>query len=177
SRTVPSACRPSATSMTRSRFWESTPTRPHATASPPPDPHPTLSARRLPRRAFSMPRRHLHGLPHDRSSAPYRCRCPRPADEGADRPGPARGPARHRLRPPRRGAGPMTTTPLYDQTLATWPARDSDPSTSHSAVPDKPTVALVQARVLAILDQHGPCTHDEIHDYYTLRHGPVSAQN
>ena len=71
----------------------------------------------------------------------------------------------------------MTTTPLYDQTLAIWPARDSDPSTSHAAVPDKPTVALVQARVLAILDQHGPCTHDEIHDYYTLRHGPVSAQN
>lgn len=59
----------------------------------------------------------------------------------------------------------------------TWPARDTDPSTSHAAVPDKPTVALVQARVLAILDAHGPLTHEEIHDYYVLRHGHVTEQN
>lgn len=71
----------------------------------------------------------------------------------------------------------MSTTPLYDQTLATWPARDRDPATSHAAVPDKPSVALVQTRVLSILDQHGPCTHDEIHDHYVLRYGPVSPQN
>lgn len=70
----------------------------------------------------------------------------------------------------------MTATPIHDSITA-WPARDTDPSTSHAAVPDKPTVALVQARVLAILDAHGPCTHDEIHDYYTLRHGRVSEQN
>lgn len=69
------------------------------------------------------------------------------------------------------------TTPIYDETRTAWPARDTDPSTSHAAVPDKSTVALVQARVLSILDAHGPCTHDEIHDYYILRYGPVSAQN
>lgn len=69
------------------------------------------------------------------------------------------------------------TTPIYEATSTTWPARDRDPSTSHEAVPDKPSVALVQARVLSILDKHGPCTHDEIHAQYMLRHGPVSAQN
>ena len=71
----------------------------------------------------------------------------------------------------------MTATPIFDQARTAWPARDKDPATSHDAVPDKPTVALVQARVLAILDAHGPCTHDEIYDYYTLRHGRVSEQN
>lgn len=71
----------------------------------------------------------------------------------------------------------MTATPIFDQVSTAWPARDKDPSTSHAAVPDKPTVAFVQARVLSILDAHGPSTHDEIHDYYTLRHGAVSAQN
>lgn len=71
----------------------------------------------------------------------------------------------------------MTTTPIYDHVTRSWPARDRDPSTSHAAVPDKPTVALVQARVLSILDTHGPLTHDEIHDHYTLRHGAVSKQN
>lgn len=69
------------------------------------------------------------------------------------------------------------TTPIFDQTRTTWPARDSDPSTSHAAVPGKRTVVHVQSRVLDILTEHGPCTHDEIHDWYILRHGPVSAQN
>ena len=69
------------------------------------------------------------------------------------------------------------STPIYEQARTAWPARDRDPSTSHAAVPDKPTVALVQTRVLSILDAHGPLTHDEIHDHYTLRHGPVTAQN
>ena len=63
------------------------------------------------------------------------------------------------------------TTPIFDQARTAWPARDKDPSTSHDAVPDKPTVALVQARVLSILDAHGPCTHDEIRDWYLLAHG------
>lgn len=71
----------------------------------------------------------------------------------------------------------MTTTPIHDAVAATWPARDRDPSTSHAAVPTASKVVLVQARVLAILEQHGPCTHDEIHDYYVLRHGAVSKQN
>lgn len=68
------------------------------------------------------------------------------------------------------------STPIHDSITA-WPARDRDPSTSHAAVPDKPTVALVQQRVLAILDQLGPATHDEIHEHYVLHHGPVTAQN
>lgn len=71
----------------------------------------------------------------------------------------------------------MTATPIYDETRTAWPARDKDPSTSHAAVPDKPTVALVQARVLAILDAHGPCTHDDIHARYVDRYGPVTPQN
>lgn len=70
----------------------------------------------------------------------------------------------------------MTATPIFDAMTA-WPARDSDPSTSHVAVPDKPSVALVQTRVLAILDAHGPSTHDEIHAHYTRLHGPVTPQN
>ena len=71
----------------------------------------------------------------------------------------------------------MTATPIYAQVAQSWPARDKDPSTSHAAVPDKPTVALVQARVLAILDQWGPLTHEDLHDAYTLAHGPVTPQN
>ena len=71
----------------------------------------------------------------------------------------------------------MTTTPIFDQVHQTWPARNTDPSTSHAAVPTKRTVALVQVRILSILATHGPCTHDEIHDHYVLRHGPVSEQN
>lgn len=59
----------------------------------------------------------------------------------------------------------------------TWPARNSDPSTSHEAVPDKPSCDLVRARVLKLLEQHGPCTHDEIHDWYVLTHGATTEQN
>ena len=69
------------------------------------------------------------------------------------------------------------SAPIYEQVTQSWPARDRDPSTSHAAVPDKPTVALVQARVLSILDVHGPLTHEEIHDFYVIRHGYVSEQN
>lgn len=69
------------------------------------------------------------------------------------------------------------SAPIYEQVTQSWPARDRDPSTSHAAVPAKPTVALVQARVLSILETHGPLTHEEIHDYYVIRHGWVSDQN
>lgn len=71
----------------------------------------------------------------------------------------------------------MTTTPIFDQVRAAWPARTSDPVTSHDAVPDKPSCDLVRSRVLRILTNQGPMTHDEIHDWYVLAHGPTSGQN
>lgn len=71
----------------------------------------------------------------------------------------------------------MTATPIYAQVSRSWPARDRDPSTSHAAVPSASKVAMVQARVLAIIDAHGPLTHEEIHDYYVIRHGYVTKEN
>lgn len=60
------------------------------------------------------------------------------------------------------------STPLYDRLHA---ARFTDPTTSHEAVPNGEKVRLIQTRIYAILTDHGPATHDEIRDWYILRHG------
>lgn len=65
------------------------------------------------------------------------------------------------------------STPIYEQTLATWPARDRDPSTSHAAVPSVSKVWQIQARILDILTDHGPLTHNQIRGAYLKRHGPT----
>lgn len=62
----------------------------------------------------------------------------------------------------------MTTTPIFDRLHA---ARFTDPTTSHEAVPVGHRVRIIQERILAILTDHGPSTHDEIRDWYLLRHG------
>lgn len=61
----------------------------------------------------------------------------------------------------------MTATPIY----ASMAARLSDPDTSHAAVPSVSKVWQIQARILNILTDHGPLTHDEIRDHYLTLHG------
>lgn len=58
-------------------------------------------------------------------------------------------------------------TPIY----ASLAARLTDPPTSHAAAPTVPKVWLIQTRIIQILEQHGPCTHEEIRDWYVLAHG------
>lgn len=58
-------------------------------------------------------------------------------------------------------------TPIY----ASLAARLSDPPTSHAAAPPVSKVWQIQSRILSILEAHGPCTHDEIRDWYLLAHG------
>lgn len=63
----------------------------------------------------------------------------------------------------------MTTidTPIY----ASLAARLTDPSTSHAAAPPVSKVWQIQARIIQILEQHGPCTHEQIRDRYVRAHG------
>ena len=61
----------------------------------------------------------------------------------------------------------MDHTPIY----ASLAARLTDPPTSHAAAPPVSKVWQVQARIISILEQHGPCTHEEIRDWYVLAHG------
>lgn len=63
------------------------------------------------------------------------------------------------------------TTPIYDELRIGMAARMSDPATSHAAVPPLSKVWQVQQRVLSILTDHGPLTHDHIRRHYIARHG------
>lgn len=58
-------------------------------------------------------------------------------------------------------------TPIF-HSLA---ARLEDPATSHAAAPPLGRVWMIQHRVLNILEDHGPLTHDQIRDKYLSRHG------
>lgn len=58
-------------------------------------------------------------------------------------------------------------TPIYTSLAA----RLTDPPTSHAAAPPVSKVWQIQAHIIRILDQHGPCTHEEIRDWYVLAHG------
>ena len=58
-------------------------------------------------------------------------------------------------------------TPIY----ASLAARLTDPPTSHAAASTVPKVWLIQTRIIQILEQHGPCTHEEIRDRYLHAHG------
>lgn len=61
----------------------------------------------------------------------------------------------------------IADTPIYSSLAA----RLEDPPTSHAAAPPISKVRLIQQRILAILEQHGPITHEEIRDWYLLAHG------
>lgn len=63
------------------------------------------------------------------------------------------------------------STPIYEQVRTSLAARLTDPATSHAAAPPLGKVWQIQARILDILTEHGPATHDEIRDWYILRHG------
>lgn len=56
-------------------------------------------------------------------------------------------------------------------------ARTTDPATSHEAVPTASKRALLRLRVLEILGEHGPLTHDQIYERYIVRHEPGTARH
>lgn len=61
----------------------------------------------------------------------------------------------------------VTDPPIY----ASLAARLTDPPTSHVAAPPVSKVWQIQARILTILGDHGPLTHEQIRDHYLHRHG------
>lgn len=59
----------------------------------------------------------------------------------------------------------------------TFPARLTDPITSHEAAPTADHCLVVKGRILEILTANGPLTHDGIRRHYIAQHGLTSAQN